>query len=151
MKEETYLECEQKLLSMLSDEQDDIVKMATIVAILHKKFDYFYWTGFYRKHGDELIIGPYQGTPACMRIAMGRGVCGTAAITKQTQIVGNVGDFHGHIACDPESLSEIVVPVFANHQLIAVLDIDSTTENSFDQKDADNLERILKKIFSDPV
>ena len=147
MKREKYLDCEQKLVAMLSDEQDDIVKMATVVAVLHKKFDYFYWTGFYRNLNDELVVGPYQGTPACMRIAMGRGVCGTAALTRQTQVVENVEEFHGHIACDAASVSEIVVPVLSGQELIAVLDVDSTLEGSFDAVDAENLERILSKLF----
>ncbi len=147
MKSEKYLECEQKLVAMLGDESDDIVKMATVVAVLHHEFDHFYWTGFYRVVDKKLVVGPYQGTPACMRITIGRGVCGTAALTKETQVVKNVGEFDGHIACDAASVSEIVVPVFSDKKLIAVLDVDSTEENSFDAEDAEHLERILAILF----
>ncbi len=143
----TYLQCFEKLKAILEGEEDEIVKMATIVAVLHQSFEAFYWTGFYRMINGGLVIGPYQGTPACMRIALGRGVCGTAAQTGVTQIVPDVHEFPGHIACDSASASEIVVPVRSVKGIIAVLDIDSTELNSFDEADAEHLERIIAYFF----
>lgn len=143
-----YQQCLEKLTGLLEGEKDEIVKMASITALLHQSFEGFYWTGFYRMIGGELVIGPYQGTPACLRIAMGRGVCGTAAETGETQVVPDVHAFPGHIACDAASVSEIVIPVRSGDGIIAVLDIDSTSKNSFDQIDADHLERIIACFFS---
>lgn len=149
MKAKNYCQAKQKILAMLSGEDDIIVKMATVVAVLHQSFDYYYWTGFYRHLDDELIVGPYQGTPACMHIAIGRGVCGTAAKTRRTQLVKDVDAFPGHIACDASSKSEVVVPVLdSDGQLIAVLDVDSSDYNSFDQTDARELESIIAAVFS---
>jgi L-methionine (R)-S-oxide reductase len=142
-----YHQCSEKLAGLLDGEKDDIVKMASIVSVLHQAFEDFYWTGFYRMIDGGLMIGPYQGTPACLRIAMGRGVCGTAAQTGRTQIVPDVHAFPGHIACDAASNSEIVVPVRSGDEIIAVLDIDSTSLNSFDEVDAEYLERIIAHFF----
>ncbi len=147
-KKEIYDQCFEKLSGLLEGEKDDIVKMASIVSVLHQAFEAFYWTGFYRMIDGGLVIGPYQGTPACLRIAKGRGVCGTAAATGLTQVVPDVHAFPGHIACDAASNSEIVVPVRKGDEIIAVLDIDSTSYNSFDEVDAEQLERILGYFFS---
>ncbi len=146
-KVELYKECEQRLGSMLSEETDDIVKMATISSVLSGAFSYFYWTGFYRVVNGELVVGPYQGTPACTHIQLGKGVCGTAAATGKSQVVEDVHAFEGHIACDAASNSEVVVPVFKSGKLIAVLDIDSTEFGAFGDIDAEHLERILAQIF----
>jgi len=142
-----YKQCLEKLTGLLDGEEDEIVKMVSITSVLHQSFENFYWTGFYRMIGGELVIGPYQGTPACLRIAMGRGVCGTAAETGETQVVQDVHAFPGHIACDAASASEIVIPVRSGDEIIAVLDIDSTSKNSFDQIDADHLTLIITRFF----
>lgn len=146
-KGELYKECEQRLVAMLSDEADNIVKMATICSVLSGSFSYYYWTGFYRVLNGELVVGPYQGTPACTHIQIGKGVCGSATATGETVVVEDVHDFEGHIACDAASNSEIVVPVYQSGEVIAVLDIDSTELGAFGEIDAEYLERILAQIF----
>ncbi|HEY2850465.1 MAG TPA: GAF domain-containing protein [Gemmatimonadaceae bacterium] len=120
---------------------DPVAVMATMSCILHYGFGHL-WTGFYRRNGPaQLIVGPYQGTLGCMDIAFGRGVCGTAAHTRKAVIVPDVRLFPGHIACDARSLSEIVVPVFDSRgEVMAVLDIDSVTTNTFDDEDRRQLE-----------
>jgi L-methionine (R)-S-oxide reductase len=126
--------------------------MATVASMLADAFDAYFWTGFYvvdpAKPG-ELVVGPYQGTLGCLRIPFGRGVCGAAAATGQTQVVADVHAFPGHIACDSRSASEIVVPVRdASGALIAVFDVDATVPAAFDAVDAEALERILGKVFA---
>ena len=129
---------------------DDIALMATINSLLSQRFPYFFWTGFYRVCGDHLVVGPYIGTVGCLQIEFGRGVCGTAAAQRETIIVPDVSAFPGHIACDPNSKSEIVVPVFsAQRELIAVLDVDSSELNAFDEEDRAGLERIVS-LFQHP-
>src|SRR5687768_7689264 len=119
--------------------------MATINAVLANRFDHYFWTGFYRMCGDRLVIGPYVGTVGCLQIELGRGVCGTAAQNRETIIVPDVNQYPGHIACDPNSKSEIVVPVFDREKnLIAVLDVDSDQLNAFDEEDREGLERIAR-------
>ena len=123
--------------------------MAGVVAVLHGEMPHYFWTGFYRLVGAELVIGPYQGTPGCSRIAWGRGVCGTAWRTGQTQIVPDVHAFPGHIACDAASKSEIVVPVKDGAgRVIAVLDVDSTVKGAFGAVDAAALESIVSMFVS---
>ena len=123
---------------------DDIALMATINSVLANRFPYYFWTGFYRVCGDRLVIGPYIGTVGCLQIEMGQGVCGTAAAQRKTLIVPDVNRFPGHIACDPNSKSEIVVPVFdADERLIGVLDVDSDRLDAFDEEDQRGLERII--------
>lgn len=122
---------------------DDIALMATVNSVLANRFPYYFWTGFYRVCGDRLIVGPYIGTVGCLQIDFGRGVCGTAAARKETVLVPDVHEFPGHIACDANSQSEIVVPVFApDGELVAVLDVDSDSVNAFDEIDREGLERI---------
>src|SRR4051794_9958503 len=127
--------------------------MATVTAMLASSFDHYFWTGFYvvdSAKGEELVVGPYQGTLGCLRIAFGRGVCGTAARTRQTQVVDDVEAFAGHIACDSRAKSEIVVPVVdAQGRLIAVFDVDSEAPAAFDRTDAEWLEKILQHTFAD--
>jgi L-methionine (R)-S-oxide reductase len=126
------------------DTLDDIALMATINSILANRFPYYYWTGFYRVCGDRLIVGPYIGTVGCLQIELGRGVCGTAAQKRETIIVPDVHQFPGHIACDPNSRSEIVVPVYdRDGVLVAVFDVDSDQPNAFDDEDRAGLEKIL--------
>jgi L-methionine (R)-S-oxide reductase len=148
-KQETYDDCYREIVAIWSDEGgstlDDIALMATINSVLSHHFPHFYWTGFYRVCGDRLIVGPYIGTVGCLQIAFGKGVCGTAAAKHETVIVPDVHQFPGHIACDPKSKSEIVVPVFGpDGELIAVLDVDSDQLDSFDEVDRAGLERIVE-------
>lgn len=148
-KEKAYKEVVNNIDVVLKGETHPILKMATINCLLREALPYYFWTGFYLVHEGELVVGPYQGTVGCLHIAFGRGVCGTAAATKQTQIVPDVHKFPGHIACDSKSRSEIVVPVFNNEkELIAVLDVDSTELSSFDEIDKKYLEKMLQKHFS---
>ncbi|HEX9407993.1 MAG TPA: GAF domain-containing protein, partial [Thermoanaerobaculia bacterium] len=116
------------------------------------RFPHFFWTGFYRVCGDRLVVGPYMGTVGCLQIEFGQGVCGTAAQRRQTVIVPDVSQFPGHIACDPNSKSEIVVPVFGPaEELIAVLDVDSDQIDAFDEEDARGLERIVRLFQSSSI
>ena len=121
---------------------DVIANMANMAAMLHETFG-FWWTGFYRVIGDELVLGPFQGPLACTRIAYGRGVCGTAWKEHRTVVVPDVEQFPGHIACSAASRSEIVVPVFRDGEVVAVLDIDSAELNTFDETDAENLNKMV--------
>jgi len=153
MKEAAYDECFQSIAAIWRDEGgpmlDDIVLMATINSVLAHRFPHFYWTGFYRVCGGRLIVGPYIGTVGCLQIELGLGVCGTAAETRTTIIVPDVNEFPGHIACDPNSKSEIVIPVFApDGELIAVLDVDSDLLDAFDEEDQRGLEKIVA-LFRD--
>ena len=141
-KEEKYQALLPQIESLVSGETDFIANMANISAALHEAFG-FWWTGFYRVEGKELVLGPFQGPVACTRIPFGRGVCGTAWERGETIIVPNVHEFAGHIACSSASKSEIVVPVFRNGQVITVLDIDSAAYNTFDAID----QRYLEKLF----
>jgi L-methionine (R)-S-oxide reductase len=143
-----YEECHRAIRSIWSDEGgetlDDIALMATINSILANRFPYYFWTGFYRVCGDRLAVGPYIGTVGCLQIEFGRGVCGTAASRRETIIVPDVNEFPGHIACDPNSKSEIVVPVIdRDGNLIAVFDVDSDQPDAFDERDQQGLEKIL--------
>jgi len=144
-KEETYRPLLPQIAALVEDETDPIAKMANVAAALHQAFG-FWWTGFYRVVGDELVLGPFQGPVACMHIPFGRGVCGTAWQRQETVIVPNVHEFAGHIACSSESKSEIVVPVFRDGKVIAVLDIDSAEYNTFDEMDQVYLEQIVSLI-----
>ena len=141
-KEEKYKELFPQIVALISDERDIIANLANISAALKTTFGSFSWVGFYRMENGELILGPFQGKVACVRIKIGRGVCGTAAKEKKTMLVPDVSKFSGHIACDPESKSEIVVPIMAEGKLFGVLDIDSNMFNSFDGIDKVNLEKI---------
>ncbi len=150
-KEQIYLNVAEQIKAVTAGETNIIARMATISCLLSAAFPDFFWTGFYivdEEKPDELVIGPYQGSLGCLRIAFGRGVCGAAAATGQTQLVDNVHEFPGHIACDSRSVSEIVVPVFnPSEKLIAVLDIDSEREATFDEIDQKYLEQITAHVF----
>lgn len=146
-----YAAVAEEIAAVLAGEPNLVARMATIASMLAATFDDYFWTGFYvvdpGKPG-ELVVGPYQGTLGCLRIAFGRGVCGTAAASGETQIVDDIEAFPDHIACDARSKSEIVVPVRdAAGRLIAVFDVDSERASAFDQTDAEGLERILKQAF----
>lgn len=147
-----YRDAQREIEAIFSDEGGDhldvIATMATINSVLVSKFDYYFWTGFYRNIGGRLVVGPYIGTVGCLLIPFGKGVCGAAAERRETVIVPDVEKFPGHIACDSRSRSEIVVPVFdGNRELIAVLDVDSTELASFDEEDRRGLEAICE-IFA---
>ncbi|KZB68079.1 diguanylate phosphodiesterase [Thalassospira lucentensis] len=151
-KQALYLEAEKELISITEGEKNVTALMATVSCILAQKFDYYFWTGFYivdPEKENELVVGPYQGTLGCLRIPFGRGVCGMAAATLETQLVEDVHAFPGHIACDSRSNSEIVVPVLNTQgQLIAVLDVDSVDIGSFDETDRVALETLMQRIFA---
>lgn len=144
-KTETYERLLREAGSLLSGESDLIAKMANMAALLHNAF-HFWWTGFYRVVDGELLLGPFQGPLACVHIARGRGVCGTAWAEKRTLVVPDVEEFPGHIACSAESKSEIVVPLFRGGEVIAVLDIDSERLATFDDTDRHYLERLVAMI-----
>ena len=148
MKRQAYDECYDAITAVWRDEGgeslDEIALMATVNSVLANRFEHFFWTGFYRVCGDRLVVGPYIGTVGCLQIEFGRGVCGVAAEQRKTLIVSDVNQFPGHIACDPNSKSEIVVPVFSHdNALIAVLDVDSDRLDAFDEEDRVGLERIV--------
>lgn len=128
------------------DESDAIANMANVAALIWQFLPDLNWAGFYRMVGDELVLGPFQGKAACIRIPLGRGVCGTAAASGKTQLVDDVHAFPGHIACDAASASEIVIPVSLNGQVVAVLDLDSPTTGRFDADDQAGLEALVKRI-----
>ncbi len=150
-----YVVVAREIAAVLEGEPNRVARMATVASILNDAFETFFWTGFYvvdLEKPNELVVGPYQGTLGCLRIRFGKGVCGTAAATRQVQIVPDVHAFPGHIVCDSRSNSEIVLPVFdENGALIAVLDVDSTEFAAFDETDAEQLARILHATFSVPV
>jgi GAF domain-containing protein len=147
-----YAELAEEVAAVLAGEPDRTARMATVASMLASSFEHYFWTGFYvvdPAKGDELVVGPYQGTLGCLRIAFGRGVCGAAAATRQTQLVPDVHAFPGHIACDGRSRSEVVVPVFdATGALIAVFDVDSDQPAAFDAADTAGIERILRETFA---
>lgn len=141
-KQERYSALLPQVKSLCEGESDMIAKMANVSALLHSEFG-FWWTGFYRVLDGELVLGPFQGPIACIHIAYGRGVCGSAWKERRTMVVPDVEQFPGHIACSSESRSEIVVPVFRGDDIIAVLDIDSRELATFDEVDARSLEQLV--------
>jgi GAF domain-containing protein len=141
-KQEQYTSILPQIEAVMDKKADVIANMANMAAMLHETFG-FWWTGFYRVIGDELVLGPFQGPLACTRIAYGRGVCGTAWKERRTVVVPDVEQFPGHIACSAASRSEIVVPVFRDGEVVAVLDIDSAELNTFDETDAENLNKMV--------
>ncbi len=144
-KEEQYQALLPQIEALVVGENDVIANMANISAVLKTQFDFF-WVGFYILRADEMVLGPFQGPLACTRIAKGKGVCGTAWEQGKTLIVPNVDVFPGHIACSSLSKSEIVVPVFKQGEVIAVLDVDSEYLDHFDQVDAKYLGEIVKLL-----
>jgi len=145
-KTERYANLELQLRSLLEGERDFIANAANFSSLLYHSLPDLNWAGLYLHRGGELVLGPFQGQPACVRIAIGKGVCGTAAEQRQTILVDNVHEFPGHIACDSASNSEIVVPLIANEELIGVLDLDSPSFARFDDEDARGLNE-LAEIF----
>lgn len=130
--------------ALLSGQRDRIANAANLAALLFHELKDVNWAGFYFVQGDQLIVGPFQGLPACVAIPFGKGVCGTAVSTRQTQRVADVHAFDGHIACDINSRSELVIPLLLNGEVIGVLDLDSPLPGRFDEKDQALLEKIVQ-------
>jgi L-methionine (R)-S-oxide reductase len=145
-KPELYRQLLSETEGLIAGEDDWIANLANVAALLYHSLPAVNWAGFYLLKGDTLIVGPFQGKPACVRIALGRGVCGTAALKRQTVVVENVHAFDGHIACDAASNSEIVIPMVRDNELLGVLDIDSPELRRFDHDDQAGLERIVAAL-----
>ncbi len=146
-KEERYKELLPQLTALLEGEKNLIANLANTTSALKMAFDFF-WVGFYLVEKEQLVLGPFQGPIACTRINFGRGVCGTAWKEKKTVLVPDVNEFPGHIACSSLSQSEIVIPIFKNNEVIAILDVDSEALNSFDAIDQQYLEKICECVSS---
>ena len=147
-KHDLYDQIATQLSSLLAGERDLVANAANFAALVFHSLPDLNWAGFYFVRGRELVLGPFQGKPACMRIAFGRGVCGVAAAKRATTIVPNVHEFPGHIACDMESKSEIVIPLMKGGHFIGVLDLDSPLPARFDDADAAGLETLLKILLA---
>jgi L-methionine (R)-S-oxide reductase len=148
-KEEIYRETIKQLESLLAGEDDLIATLANTSALLKFNFRSFSWVGFYLVRSNrELLVGPFQGKPACVRIELGKGVCGTAALRNEAIVVEDVEKFAGHIACDPMSRSEIVIPVWHAGAVVGVLDVDSESLANFDETDKDYLEKVAELVGS---
>ena len=145
-----YIVLQQSLRALISGVPHRIANLANASAVLYQELPQLNWAGFYLLEGDALVLGPFQGKPACIRIPMGKGVCGTAAVRGETIIVPNVHEFPGHIACDGASNSEIVLPIYLDGALFGVLDIDSPIFERFDENDRVGLEGIVE-ILSDAL
>jgi L-methionine (R)-S-oxide reductase len=143
-KPEQYAQLLQQAQGLLQGEPDRIANAANLSALVYHALPSLNWTGFYFFDGKELVVGPFQGQPACVRIALDRGVCGTAASTRQTQRIADVDAFPGHIPCDSASRSELVVPLFKGETLIGVFDLDSPELDRFDHEDQTGLEAIAQ-------
>ncbi|MGL4712896.1 MAG: GAF domain-containing protein [Shewanella sp.] len=146
MKSKFYESLNRQVLALLEGEDDLVAAMANFSALLNDNLTELNWVGFYVSRGEQLVLGPFQGKVACTRIPLGKGVCGTAAFTNQTQLVADVHQFDGHIACDSASNAEIVVPVRAQGNVVAVLDIDSPIFDRFDEEDQKGLELLVKSF-----
>ncbi len=145
-----YQDLVQQARGLLANEHHRVANAANLSALIFNRVENINWAGFYFLEGDELVVGPFQGQPACVRIAMGRGVCGTAAATRRTQRVADVHAFEGHIACDPASRSEIVVPLIVHDQIIGVLDVDSPNPDRFSADDQAGFEA-LAQVYVDSL
>lgn len=146
-KEEKYSMLFKQIEALVAGESDEIANMANVAAMIHATFG-FWWTGFYRVNGNQLVLGPFQGPLACSRIGYGKGVCGTAWKEQTAQVVADVELFPGHIACSSLSRSEIVVPVWRGDKVVAVLDIDSEHLATFDDIDRTWLEKIVGLLYT---
>ena len=141
-KSDQYAQLAEQARSLVQGEGNRIANAANLAALVYHSLPELNWVGFYFWDGAELVVGPFQGLPACVRIALGKGVCGTAAATRQTQLVADVDAFPGHIACDSASRSELVVPLYVGDELLGVFDIDSPVASRFDQQDQRGIEAI---------
>jgi L-methionine (R)-S-oxide reductase len=147
-KPDVYRELNAQLAALFADERDGLANCANLAALLYELLPDLNWAGFYFLRGSELVLGPFQGRVACVRIALGRGVCGTAARERRTVVVPDVHAFPGHIACDAASRSEIVIPLLRGQDLVGVLDLDSPREARFDQVDVNGLERAAELLLN---
>jgi L-methionine (R)-S-oxide reductase len=147
-KPEQYRELLAQLTALIGDERDFVANMANMAALLFHQLPDLNWAGFYLMRDGELVLGPFQGKPACIRIPVGRGVCGTAAATMATQVVADVHAFPGHIACDADSRSEIVVPLIVDGVVLGVLDLDSPKPGRFDEDDRAGLEAAASRLLA---
>jgi L-methionine (R)-S-oxide reductase len=143
-KQQLYKEMAQQAQSLLAGEKDLIANLANLSALMYMGLPDVNWAGFYLLKDDELVLGPFQGKPACIRIPLGKGVCGTAARSGEIQLVDDVHQFVGHIACDAASRSEAVLPFFKNGQILGVMDLDSPNVGRFDQNDIDGLSQLVE-------
>ena len=143
IKETNYNLLGKQLASLIEDETNLIAILSNTSALLNDNLDQINWVGFYLIENNELILGPFQGHPACVHISIGKGVCGTAVANNQTQLVDDVNTFPGHIACDANSKSEIVVPIHVNNEIIGVLDVDAPITQRFSKDDQQGLEEIV--------
>jgi GAF domain-containing protein len=143
-KAQQYAQLQAQARALLHGERDRTANAANLAALVFHALPDLNWTGFYFFDGTELVVGPFQGQPACVRIALGRGVCGTAARTRETQVVPDVEQFPGHIPCDSASRSELVVPLYSGDTLVGVFDLDSPRLSRFDETDRAGLEAIAK-------
>jgi len=147
-KKNRYQRIYKQLQELLPTSSDELARMSTIIAVLHHKMDYFFWTGYYFLKNGRLVVGPYQGPVACQELENDKGVCWAGVNRKEPVVVQDVEQFSGHIACDSRSKSEIVLPLRNNaNEIIGVLDIDSSELNSFDEVDRQELDRILQLIY----
>ncbi len=147
-KRSRYQRIYKQLKGLFHERQNPVARMATVVALLHHKMEYYFWTGFYLLDREELIVGPYQGPVACIKLKKGTGVCWAAINTSEAVIVPDVHQFPGHIACDSRSNSEIVLPLMdQDGRIVGVLDVDSRDRDSFDEVDAEELGQIISLIF----
>jgi L-methionine (R)-S-oxide reductase len=146
-KPELYRELVRELSALIAGESDATANLANAAALLYHSLPDLNWAGFYLLKQGELVVGPFQGKPACVRIAIGKGVCGTAAQRRETVIVRDVHEFPGHIACDAASNSEIVVPMLKHGELLGVLDLDSPKLARFDEQDRDGLEKFVATLL----
>ena len=146
-KPELYRDLARQLAALIAGEPDPIAKAANAAALIYHGLPNLNWAGFYFRNGAELVLGPFQGKPACVRIPIGKGVCGTAAARGTPVLVPHVHNFPGHIACDPESRSELVVPLIQDDNVLGVLDLDSPLPARFDQLDCDGCEQLVAALL----
>ena len=145
-KDETYRQLYPQLQGLISGEPDLIDNLSNIVSALKTAMAHYSWVGFYLRYGDTLVLGPFQGKPACVSLTVGKGVCGTSAVEARTVVVPNVYEFPGHVFCDAESKSEIVVPLVRSGKVVGVIDVDSHEFNQFDDVDARWLEQVAGMV-----
>ena len=146
-KPELYRDLARQLAALIAGEPDPIANAANTAALIYHGLPDLNWAGFYFRNGAELVLGPFQGKPACVRIPIGKGVCGTAAARGTTVLVPDVHDFPGHIACDPDSRSELVVPLIKDGSVLGVLDLDSPLPERFDELDRDGCEQLVALLL----
>jgi GAF domain-containing protein len=142
-----YIDLAQSLRNLLGEERDPIANMANMASLLYFSLPSINWSGFYLFDGQELVLGPFHGKPACVRIQLGKGVCGTSAINREALMIENVHEFPGHIACDADSKSEIVIPMIKDDTIIGVLDIDSPIYARFNDDDKNGLQQLIEILL----